>query len=394
MKGTVGAHIMEYGHAPELVIEVPQVTTLFGAFAEFCSGWALSGTTCHGMWIAFSKRTDGQVQVFNATRNERKKYQLSAMRERKEDKWCVITKAVCQTLQASELKVTGFDMTFKGHTAVADSPVLSGSLISGMLFALNKLFSFNCDPTTLTRLGFNSKRFLKGYEPRMRDLITLFTAEPGKVIRYNLDTYDYEFCKYPFVRGSGVVTWFIDCSLPDGELEGEVDDFRRTCAKASELVKGHLNNGAKLRELNENDIRRHMHLPITEEMKRALSYVCEESQFADKAHKAILARNPIAFGKIIIAEQRNLFDLAELTSPEVDWLVRRGVEARGVRGVTEVSTGITGTLIALIDEGSEEAYFKCFDEYERIFGFRPVCTEYNPAGSMRVVPESEYGEQA
>ena len=391
MEGTVRAHIAEYGHTPDLVIEVPQVTTLFGAFAEFCSGWALSGTTSQGMRIAFSKRVDGQVLVLNATRNERKKFQLSGMRERKEDKWCAITKAVCQMLQASELKVTGFEMTFKGHTAVADSPVLSGSLISGMLFALNKLFSFNCDPTTLIRLGFNSKRFLKDYEPRMRDLITLFTADPGKIIKYNLDTYDYDYCCYPFVRGSGAITWFIDCSLPEGELEGEVDDFRKLCGKAAELVKGRLRDGARLRELNENDIRRHMHLPITEEMKRALSYVCEESQFADKAHKAILTGNAIAFGKIITAEQRNLFDMAELTSPEVDWLVRRGVEARGVRGVTEVSTGITGTLIALIDEGSETGYFKCFDEYERIFGFKPVVTEYAPAGSMHVVPESEYG---
>lgn len=392
MDGTVRAHIAEYGQAPDLVVEVPQVTTIFGAFAEFCSGWSLSGTTSQGMRIAFTKRTDGQVQVFNATRGERKKFQLSAMRERKEDKWCAITKAVCQMLQASELKITGFDMTFKGHTAVADSPVLSGSLISGMLYALNKLYSFNCDPTTLIRLGFNSKRFLKDYEPRMRDLITLFTAEPGKIIRYNLDNYNYDYCDYPFVRGSGVVTWFIDCSLPDGELEGEVDDFRKTCAKASELVKGRLHDGARLRELNENDIRRHMHLPITEEMKRALSYVCEESQFADKAHKAILARNPIAFGKIIAAEQRNLFDMAELTSPEVDWLVRRGVEARGVRGVTEVSTGITGTLIALIDEEAEQGYFKFFDEYERIFGFRPKYSEYVPAGCMRIISESEYGE--
>ena len=74
-------------------MEVPQVTTLLGAFAEYCSGYALMSTNDHGLRVALTRRDDNTVRVFNATKGERKKFQLSALKERKEDKWAQIVKA-------------------------------------------------------------------------------------------------------------------------------------------------------------------------------------------------------------------------------------------------------------------------------------------------------------
>ena len=36
MDGTAKAHQGEYGVEPDVLVEVPQVTTLLGAFAEYC----------------------------------------------------------------------------------------------------------------------------------------------------------------------------------------------------------------------------------------------------------------------------------------------------------------------------------------------------------------------
>ena len=95
-------------------------------------------------------------------------------------------------------------------------------------------------------------------------------------------------------------------------------------------------------------------------------------------------------GKILSIEQRNISQQAGLTSPEVDWLVKRGSEMSSVCGVTEISVGITGTLVALIENGKEEEFKEKLEEYERIFGFRPTMREYIPSGSIRIIPEDEY----
>ncbi len=384
MEGTAKAHQGEYGVEPDVQVEVPQVTTLLGAFAEYCKGFSLTSTNSHGLRVALTRRDDNAVRVFNATRGERKKFQLSALKERKEDKWASIVKAVCQAMLSAELDIKGFDMTFKGQSAVADAPSIAAAIVSGMVYGLNSLYSLSLDANAMMRLGFSVNRFMTRYGSRLRDLVTLFTSEPGKVIFFDLESYDYSSYDYPFVAENGIGSYFIDCSLPEDELSGEVDIFRENCVKAVKMAAPSLPIGEKLRSLSEWGIR-HLHLPLPEDLKRALSFVAEDSAFARKGLDAIRNGDATAFGKIMAAEQRNLSELADLTSPEVDWLVKRGFEASGVKGITEISVGISGTLVALIENGAVEQYRAQLEEYERIFGFHPIMREYVPSRGIRLV---------
>ena len=389
MDGTVKAHAEEYGEEPAVLVEVPQVTTLLGAFSEYCNGFAVTSTNDHGLRVAITPRGDNLVRVFNATKQERKKFQLAVIRQRKEDKWAQIIKAVCQAVISAELPLTGFDMTFKGQSASADNPSLTAALVSGLIYAMDRVFGFNMNADQLVRLAFSTNRYSEIYKLRLRDLVTIFTAVPGKILFADLESYDFEMIDYPFVKGSGTGSFFIDCRLPEGELSEEVEYFRENCSEASRRMKDVLPRGDKLRALSERGIR-HLHLPLPEELKRTISFVVEDSAFASKSVDSIKSGNATALGKIFTAEQRNISELAELTSPEVDWLVRRGAETQGVRGITEISLGISGTLIALIDDGAEEAYRKQLEEYERIFGFHPVMREFVPSGSIKVLSKDEY----
>ena len=183
MDGIGKAHSQEYGVSPAVIVEVPQVTTILGAFSEFCQGYAIMGTNSHGLRVAMSPREDSSVRIFNASSGtERKKFQLTAIRQRKEDKWGQVVKAICQNMIAAGLGINGFDMTFKGQSADADSPTLTGALVSGMIMALNKLYNLGCDKSEMIRLAYGANRFATVYASRLRDLITIFTAEEGKVI--------------------------------------------------------------------------------------------------------------------------------------------------------------------------------------------------------------------
>ncbi len=389
MNGIVKVHSEEYGVMPEVVVEVPQVTTLLGAFSEFCSGYALMSTNTEGLRVSVSRRSDSAVHVLNSTKKERKRFQLMAIRPRKEDKWCTVVKSVCQMLQAAELSFTGFNLVFKGQSAVADPPAITAALSAGLIMALDKLFGFGLNRNTAMRLAYNSNRYSDSYQSRLRDLITIFTAEPGKMIHFDLDSYDYSFYDYPFVKGSGIGSYFIDCALPADELSEEVALFRRTAAKASAVLKSELPKGYKLRTLTKKELLQN-HPSFPEDWKRMITFILEDTAAANRGLECLKTRDAEAMGKLLSDEQRDIQNLAELTSPEVDWLVKRGAESEYIRGVTEVSVGITGTLVVLIDDGSEELYRKQLEEYERIFGFHPVMREYIPSGSIKVIPENEY----
>ena len=61
------------------------------------------------------------------------------------------------------------------------------------------------------------------------------------------------------------------------------------------------------------------------------------------------------------------------------------MEVAGVKGITEISVGISGTLVALIENGAVEQYRAQLEEYERIFGFHPIMREYVPSRGIRLV---------
>ncbi len=390
MDGIVKAHMNEYGELPALVVEVPQVTTILGAFAEYCQGFSIMATNDHGLRIAISPRSDNAVRAFNASAgNERKKFQLTAIRQRKEDKWGQVVKGVCQSLIASGISISGFDMTFKGQSAFSDEIALSAALTSGLVQAIDRAFHLDCGKKELISFAYGANRFSEIYNSRLRDIITIFTAERGKVIFFDTESYDYQYYDYPFTKDKGIGCYFIDCALPPDELAEEVSYFRSVCQEASEASKKLIPKGEKLRSFTERDVRR-IHMPLSQELRTAVAFIVEESGFAQKAIDAIRTINGNAFGRLISAEQRNLSELAGITSPEVDWLVKRGAEVPGVRGVTEISCGITGTLIVLIDKGAEDRYFERIEEYERIFGFRPLIREFIPAGSIKVIYPDDY----
>lgn len=388
MKGIVNIHRSEYGAEPEIVVEVPQVTTLLGAFSEFCSGYALMSTNTQGLRVALTRRSDTQVHIFNSTRKEKRRFQLAAIKARKEDRWCTPVKSLCQMLLSSELPVPGFDLTIKGQSAIADPPAITAAVTAGLLAALNELMGYGLGPNNMVRLAYNSNRYSDVYRSRLRDLITIFSSEPGKMLRFDLESYDYSFFQYPFVSGSGIGSWFVDCSLPAEELAEEVAIFRSEARKAFAALKESMPKGTRLRTVTRKEIIENR--ALSEEWKRIIIFVLEDSAAAEKGYAALLNQDAGALGRILSAEQSNLSNLAGLTSPEVDWLVKRATEAKGVDGMTEISVGITGTLVTLVDAGCEKQYSEKLAEYERIFGFKPVMREYTPSGSIRIIPEDEY----
>ncbi len=388
MKGIIDVHKAEYGVEPDVVVEVPQVTTLLGAFSEFCSGYALMSTNTQGLRVAITRRQDSQVHVFNSTKKERKKFQIVGMKARKEDRWCAPVKSICQVLLSSELEVPGFNLTIKGQSAVADPPAITAAISSGLIVALDKMLGYGLDVNRMVRLAYNANRFSDTYKSRLRDLITIFSAEPGKMIHFDLETYDYSFFPYPFTPESGVASWFIDCSLPADELSEEVAIFRVDAAQAFQKLREGLPKGTKVRNIGRKDIIQNTNL--TEDWKRIISFVIEDSAAAEKGYEYLLSGDVKQLGKLLSNEQRNISHSAGLTSPEVDWLVKRGGESDSIFGATEISVGITGTLVFLIDSAKEDLFGEKLVEYERIFGFQPVMREYIPSGSIRIIPEDEY----
>ena len=102
--------------------------------------------------------------------------------------------------------------------------------------------------------------------------------------------------------------------------------------------------------------------------------------------KALHEKDAEAFARIIYHSHEGLRDMYEVSCPETDWLVKRAQETPGIIGSRLTGKGFGGCTYAIIRSDIADEYQKKFDDYERIFGFRPVSYEVQPAAAARVLP--------
>lgn len=84
-------------------------------------------------------------------------------------------------------------------------------------------------------------------------------------------------------------------------------------------------------------------------------------------------------------------DLYNISCPEIDWLVKRVLEfeittSRKPTACSRITgKGFGRCLYTVLKTSDVEEFKKKIAEYERIFGFHPVCYEVKPAGGASVL---------
>lgn len=388
MNGVAKYHLKEYGVEPEIIIEAPQVMTLFGAFSDCINGYALMSTNDYGMRIAVSKRDDNTVKILNVTKQDKKKFIVTNIKYRKEDRWANAAKAILYELVMSGYQLGGMNITIKGPSAIGDNFSLCASIFSGLLVAVNSIYGLNIDADMMLKLAYSANGFSELFQTRLRDLITIFTAKKDNVIFFDLESYEYKMFEYPFNSIPGVKSFLLSTSLPYSVLTPEMEEFRLSVLSLMQDVKSRLPKNFKIRELSDHQIRQELRLK-PEIQRRQLMYVVEESELARQAGEAMESKDYETFSKLMVSLQKNLFTKAELTTPEIDWIVRKCGETEGVLGISQVFVGLSGTLITLIDSNIDIAYTCRLEEYERIFGFHATIRPYVPCGGVRRIEIDE-----
>lgn len=382
MEGIGRIHRSEYSKEPQIIVEVPQATTLFGAFSEHCNGSSVVCTNSQGIRISISRRDDNTVRVSNATKQDRKKFQVTSIKYRTEDRWANTVKAMIQAMIADGCRFPGMDIVLKGPALLSDPPHLAATVFSGIFYALDNLFSLGLDVSDMLRMLPAANSFSSMYSARVKDVIAVFLSRPETIMFFDIGMGRYSFHPYPF--NGNLRSLILECSIPVSVFYDEVEAFRRESRDAILKVRKK-KPGAVLTEMQEREIRR-LTSEFPEKERNYVSYLVQSSSLSKSAESAILGSDSDSFAKAMNTEQKIQAKLAELTGPEIDWIVRRLLDSPSIKSVMQISVGVSGTMLVLAegDEGVEHIR-KQMEEYEHIFGFHPRLREFVPSGSLAVL---------
>ncbi|MCL2411430.1 MAG: galactokinase, partial [Treponema sp.] len=184
---------------------------------------------------------------------------------------------------------------------------------------------------------------------------------------------------------SGFRILLVDSRVPrmGTGAEAEVAARQEDILKGLELL-SERQKGAHLKDFAPTDLIEELG-NFPEQIRRRSMHIVEEIHRVNDAAAALERCDIASFAKIIYHSHESLRDLYEISCPEIDWLVKRSVEIEGAAGSRMTGLGFGGCTYTIIRRELVDEYTKRLEDYERIFGFRPVIYEVKLASRAKII---------
>lgn len=379
MQKIVSFHTGEYEVQPEITVSVPGRFHLLGEHTWFAKGNTLSMAINYNLYLCVSVRNDQNYRLFSVSLGERKKISASNLKYRKEDRWANAVKAVISSFIEFGIKIPGLNFTVLSEIPSDAGLGTPNALKVATSLSLRKLYAPGLsDSTLVTLLERANTHFLKTSAHRA-DILCALMAKKGYCIRTDHHKGSADLVPFPSDGYSIILT---DSRVPRLLAREELGYRIQECIRAYEVVKMDPDAPNDLNLLTESILEEITDIP--ESVRRRVIFIIRESESVREAVNALNHKEYVSFSRIVNRSHDGLRDRFEISCPELDWLVKRALEFI-VPDVPDLvcsrmtGRGFGGCTYAILRASDETQYAQKMDEYERIFGFKPVRYKVTPS---------------
>jgi len=365
---------------PVIIAEAPGRIHYLGEHGEPMAGFFLSSAIDRYIRVAVSARRDNSLRFFAADLGERKRTTLVNLKYKREDRWANYIKVAIQIFAELGYPVKGLNFTISGDIPQQVGLASSSAIEAASCFALKGFFRANINERDLLfRLtASKNKFFAMDFSPV--DYLIAFSAKKDQFLVVDESGLKAKRIKSPFGKYKLLI---MDSRVPRMGIDEELKQRKEDIKKGLGIL-SNKKQGTSLRDFAATDLVESMgNLP--EEIRRRSLHIVQEIRRVNAADDALRRSDLASFTKIISHSHESLRDLYEVSCPEIDWLVKRAQELDGVLASRMTGLGFGGCTYTFIREDVVEEYKKRLEDYERIFGFRPIIYEMNLASGCRLI---------
>lgn len=385
MHKIVPIHAGEYDAEPEVTVKVPGRFQLLGEHTWFAKGNSLSMAIDQVLWLTVSERPDPNYRVYSVALNERKKISSSNLKYRKEDRWANSIKAVISSFMEYGIHIPGLNFTVLSEIPPDAGLGTPNAMKVAAALALRKQYAPSLtDAVLVALLERANTHFLKTHAHRA-DILTALYAKAGHLVRIDHNKVNADLVPFP---GSGYSIILTDSRVPRLLAREELALRIHECIRAYEIVRADPDSPSDFNQLTESILEEITDIP--ESVRRRVIFIIRESESVREAVHALSVKDLFSFSRIINRSHEGLRDRFEISCPELDWLVKRALEfiipdSPDLVCSRMTGRGFGGCTYALIRTADEENYGRKLEEYERIFGFKPVRYKVIPSDGAKIV---------
>jgi galactokinase len=364
-----------------VIAEAPGRIHYLGEHGEPKSGLYLSSAIDRTMKVAVSLRKDNSLRFFAADLGERKRTTLVNLKYKREDRWSNYLKVAIHGFAELGYSVKGLNFTLMGDVPQQVGLASSSAIEAATAVALRNFFRVKINDQDLFRLLTKSSAAFFGKNSNPIDYLIHLHAKRDHFLVVDEKSLEVKVIKSPL---SGYKILLLDSKVPRMGVDDELKQRRQDLRKGLELLSAGGSEKVSFRNLAGGDLVESMG-DLPEQVRRRCTHVVKEVQRVSEMEDALRRPELPMLPKIIMHSHESLRDLYEVSCPEIDWLVKRAQEIDGVLGSRMTGQGFGGCTYTIIAGKSIDEYKKRLDDYERIFGFKPLLYEVRPASAAKII---------
>ncbi len=379
MHNIVGFHVNEYGDEPFSCVSVPGRFHLLGEQTWFAQGNTLSVTIDSNLYLCISKRQDSNFRFYSLSLNERRRVSQANLKYRKEDRWANSLKAIIVAFNEAGYEIPGLNFTILSEIPPNAGLGTPNALKVATALALSKLFPNKLSDNDLIKMIEKANVEYLNTHPHTSDILCVLNAKKGHCAK--IETKRRTVSSYPLeLDGYSVV--LTDSCVPRSVVREELGARIAECTKAYETVINDSESPKNASRITESLLKE---LDISEVVRRRVSHIIREASSIEDAVDAIRKNDKVALARIFIRSHESLRDRFEISCPELDWLCKRTLEfiepvPSSLICARMTGKGFGGCIYSILKTKDLPLYKEKLEDYERIFGFKPLAYEVNISG--------------
>ncbi|MDR2501280.1 MAG: hypothetical protein LBD37_09445 [Treponema sp.] len=365
---------------PMVIAEAPGRMHYLGEHGEPKAGLFLASAIDRFIRIAVSPRKDNSLRFFAADLGERKRTTLINLKYKREDRWANFIKVAIHVLVELGCPVKGLNFSLTGDIPPQAGFASSSAIEVAAAAALREFFHADIADRELLKHLAASHALFFGKSANIVDYEMIFFAEAGHFLIVDEASMEIKQIESPFARYKILI---MDSRVPRLGVEDELRQRRLAIKKGLELLSLR-KEGINFRNFAAGDLVEYIG-DLPEEIRRRSMHIIQELRRVNDAEEALKKPDFAVLSKVFFHSHESLRDLYEVSCPEIDWLVKRAQETEGVLGSRMTGQGFGGCTYTIIAIDAVEEYRRRLEDYERIFGFRPLTYEVRLAGGARIL---------
>ncbi len=383
--GIEASHKTEYCNQNEspktiAIAEAPGCLQFFGEHGICGGGAYLSCAIDRTMQVALSPRKDSSFRFFAADLGERKRSTVANVKYKREDRWANHIKVAISAFIDRGYEIPGLNCTVSGNVPQSVDLSSSKAIELATALALRALYAPKLSENELLNLLMEGWRSFWGETCLPLDWLTMLKAKKGMLLQggsrnFTMHSFPASFSGYRLI--------LTDSKVPRFEISAELEQRKKEIEKGLALLaRGNTSLGFK--DFIDEDLLDIMS-SFPEHIRRRATFAVQESARVFASEEACKKKDLLALAKLVYASHEGLRDLMEISCPEIDWLVKRSQETDGVLCSRMTGQGFGGCIYSIIAEDAIDSFKGRLEEYERIFGFKPLQHDIRPAHAARLI---------